>query len=235
MADDISLFAGAAWFLVFLFSTTVHEAGHAFVALKLGDDTAARGGQVSLDPIPHVQREPIGMIVIPILSYLFGGWMMGWASAPYDPIWARRNPKRAGLMALAGPLANLLQMLLAILVMRICMRTGFFVPADRFNFMNVVEATSSGYPHVCAVLVSLFFSMNLLLFVFNLIPVAPLDGGSIPLFFLSDANADKYWEFVSTPGFTFVGIFIAWELSRVIVPPAFKMALRLLFAGTGVL
>lgn len=93
MADDISLFQGTAWYIVFLFSTTVHEAAHALVALKLGDDTAHRGGQVTLDPTPHVRREPFGMVVVPLLSYFLGGWMVGWASAPYDPEWARRYPR----------------------------------------------------------------------------------------------------------------------------------------------
>jgi len=50
-----------------------------------GDHTAALGGQVSLDPVPHIRREPFGMVVFPILTYVMGGWMMGWASAPYDP------------------------------------------------------------------------------------------------------------------------------------------------------
>ena len=51
----------------------------------VGDSTAFHGGQVTLNPIPHIQREPVGMVIVPILSYVFAHWMMGWASAPYDP------------------------------------------------------------------------------------------------------------------------------------------------------
>ena len=91
------------WYVAFLFSLTVHEASHALAALKLGDPTAYRGGQVTLNPLPHMRREPFGTIVVPALSYIFAGWMMGWASAPYDPVWADRHPRRAGWMALAGP------------------------------------------------------------------------------------------------------------------------------------
>ena len=69
----------------FLFSTTVHEAMHALVAWKLGDPTAYNGGQVSLSPIPHIKREPIGMLVLPLLTAMTQGWAIGWASAPYDP------------------------------------------------------------------------------------------------------------------------------------------------------
>jgi hypothetical protein len=100
---NTDLAGGLQWFLVFIFSTSWHEAAHAWVAHKLGDSTAYEGGQVSLDPTPHIRREPIGMVVVPIISYLIGGWMIGWASAPYDPRWANQYPRRAALMALAGP------------------------------------------------------------------------------------------------------------------------------------
>jgi hypothetical protein len=93
-------------YVVFLFSTTCHEAAHALVAKLGGDTTAALGGQVSLNPIPHIRRSPFGMVVIPIISFLFSGGMIGWASAPYDPSWERRHPRRAAWMALAGPAAN---------------------------------------------------------------------------------------------------------------------------------
>ena len=76
----------------------VHEAMHALVAWKGGDPTAYHGGQVSLSPIPHIRREPIGMLVVPLLTAFTQGWAMGWASAPYDPVWAERHPKRAALM-----------------------------------------------------------------------------------------------------------------------------------------
>jgi hypothetical protein len=67
---------GIQWYLVFLFSTTLHEASHAFAAMKLGDSTAYEGGQVTLDPLPHIRREPIGTVVVPIISFILGGWMM---------------------------------------------------------------------------------------------------------------------------------------------------------------
>ena len=104
--DNISL--GLLWYVAFLFSTTVHEAAHAWAALRLGDPTAYLGGQVTLNPIPHIRREPIGTVLFPIVTFLVGGWMMGWASVPYDPVWAERYPRRAAWMALAGPAANLL-------------------------------------------------------------------------------------------------------------------------------
>src|SRR5256885_10472536 len=97
---------GFIWYVAFLFSTTCHEAAHALAAKIGGDDTAFAGGQVSLNPVPHIQREPWGMVVIPILSLIINGSLIGWASAPYDRMWERRHPRRAAGMALAGPATN---------------------------------------------------------------------------------------------------------------------------------
>ena len=89
----VELGLGLVWYAVFVISTTFHEAAHGFVALKLGDPTAHNAGLATLDPVPHLQRSPIGMIVVPIVTFLMGGWMVGWASTPYDPYW--RTPTAA--------------------------------------------------------------------------------------------------------------------------------------------
>src|ERR1700679_4089938 len=113
------LVEGAMWFGAFLLSTTCHEASHAWVAFRLGDDTAMKGGQVTLNPVPHIRREPVGMVVVPIISWFAGGWIIGWASAPYSVEWARQHPRRAALMALAGPATNLALALAAALLIRV--------------------------------------------------------------------------------------------------------------------
>ena len=77
------LVQGLIWYVVFLFSTTCHEASHSLAAKLGGDLTAFHGGQVTLNPVPHVRREPFGMVLVPLLSFVLGGWMIGWASAPY--------------------------------------------------------------------------------------------------------------------------------------------------------
>lgn len=228
---DVSLFDGVAWYVVFLFSTTVHEASHALAALKLGDDTAHRGGQVTLDPTPHIRREPIGMVAVPLLSYFLGGWMIGWASAPYDPEWAQRYPKRAGIMALAGPASNLALLLIAALLIRLGIAFGIFTAPSSVSFDHVVSATSEGIPFLLATLLSVGFSLNLLLFLFNLLPFPPLDGSSIPFLFLSDKGAETYWQLLRHPGISMFGIFIAWKIFSPIFSPVHLFVINLLYPG----
>lgn len=226
------LLTGLMSFGVFLYSTTVHEAAHAWTAWKLGDDTAYRGGQVAfLNPIPHVRREPIGMVVVPLLTYFTNGWMMGWASAPYSPLWARAYPRRSAVMALAGPAANLALVLLATLAIRVGTSTGVFEAPDRVNWLHVVDATQAGPWQFPAALLSVMFSLNLLLCAFNLLPLPPLDGASLPLLFLRGRAAETYTHWALHPSFAFVGLLVAWKVFGPIYPVLRNFALALLYPG----
>src|SRR6516225_11257083 len=157
---------GFIWYVAFLFSTTCHEASHALVAKLGGDDTAERGGQVTLNPIPHIRREPWGMVVIPIAAFLLAGRMIGWASAPFNPEWERRYPRRSAWMALAGPAANFTLMLTAAILIRLGREYGWF------------HRGPEGQDSLFGTVLSVFFMLNLLLGVFNLLPVPPLDGSA---------------------------------------------------------
>jgi Zn-dependent protease len=229
MPTEFSLFDAACWYVVFLASTTLHEASHAFAALKLGDDTAYRAGQVSLDPTPHIRREPIGMVVVPVVFYFMAGYIVGWASAPYNPEWARANPKRAGIMSAAGPCSNLLLVLIAALLIHIGTALGWFHISTNPFGAHVAIAMKEGVPHLLAMLLSITFSLNLILCVFNLLPVPPLDGSSLPLLFLSREAAEKYSGFLRHPGFALVGVIVAYRLFPTIFEPVQAMATRLLF------
>ena len=178
-----SLVNSLTCYFVFLFSVTLHEAAHAWAAKRGGDDTAYLGGQVSIDPIPHIRREPFGMVFLPLLTAVLSGWPIGYASAPYDPLWARRYPRRAAWMALAGPGANLLLVLTTGLLIRLGMSSGIFYAPSSMGMFDVTMAHAGApWPGV-ALMLSMFFTMNLLLFVFNMIPLPPLDGsGALPLF-----------------------------------------------------
>jgi Zn-dependent protease len=219
----------AAWFVVFLFSTTLHEAAHAAVALRLGDATAYGGGQVTLNPIPHIRREPIGMLVVPLLSFFLGGWMFGWASAPYDPRWAHTYPKRSALMALAGPLANLSLVLVAGVALRIGLARGAFAPPAMLTRSHLVEATGGGGLEGLATVLSVLFSLNLILFAFNLLPLPPMDGSAAVQLFMSDGAARWLQSFYRQPMIGWVGLLIAWQLFGRLFAPIDRLALGLLY------
>lgn len=231
--DTETLGLGLAWYGIFVVSTTMHEAAHAWSAMLLGDRTAYEGGQVTLNPLPHMQREPFGMIVVPIFSYLFTGWVIGWASAPYDPYWAIRYPKRAALMSLAGPAANLVLVLVAIIAIRIGLALDVFQtlqPGDAIKFTGVVLG-DDGLPLAFSKLLSILFSLNLLLCVFNLLPLPPLDGSGALRMFLSATTAARYFEIMRQPAFSMLGLFVAWKIFPQIFGPIFQTAVELLSLG----
>jgi Zn-dependent protease len=150
------------WFVAFLISVTLHEASHALFAMLGGDRTAYLGGQVTLNPIPHIQREPVGMLLIPIASlWLNGGnWCFGFASTPIDRVWAYHHPRKASLMSAAGPLSNLLLAAIAFVVLW---------------FVGRPDSTDDAVFRIAHV----FLKLNLILFFFNLIPLPPLDGAGV--------------------------------------------------------
>ncbi len=138
------LILGVIWYIVFLFSTTCHEGAHALAAKLGGDTTAFHGGQVTLNPIPHIRRSPFGLLVVPIISYFVAHWMIGWASAPYDPTWQERYPRRAAWMALAGPAANFTLVILSAIGIRIGVLLGYFRMPVYVGFTRITEASGSG-------------------------------------------------------------------------------------------
>jgi Zn-dependent protease len=230
---DDTLVLGIIWYIVFVTSTTFHEAAHAFVACKLGDWTAFHGGQVTLNPIPHIQREPIGMLIIPWISYAANGWMMGWASAPYDPQWAQAYPRRAAWMSLSGPGSNLLLTVIAGVVIHLGIILGYFHPPDSIVFTRVAEANADGLVKAAAVIVSIFFSLNLVLFVFNMIPIAPLDGQAWMELLLKGNALMAYRMTMMHPSLRLFGLFIAWMIMDFIYNPIFTLALNVLYMPLG--
>lgn len=220
------------WYVVFLFSTTFHEASHAFTAYKMGDSTAYEQGQVSLSPIPHIKREPIGTVIVPVISFLFAGWMIGWASAPYNYEWAYNNPKKAAAMSAAGPISNFILLILAALLIHLGILTGYLYAPDTITISSITEATSEGMFSGVAKILSVMFSLNLILFIFNLIPLPPLDGSGIIPMYLSEEMGRKYMSVVHNTIFSLIGIFIAWKLFDMIYFDIHTVFINLLYPGS---
>ena len=210
---------GFIWYIVFLFSTTCHEASHALVAKIGGDETAALGGQITLNPIPHIRREPFGMVVVPLLAFLFSQQIIGWASAPFNPEWERRYPKRSAWMALAGPAANFTLMLIAVVIIHIGRSQGWF------------HTSAGGSPSFFAMIIQAFYFLNLLLGVFNLLPVPPLDGSTGIMLFMSEGTARGYLDWLRTSPYRLVGLLVAFYGFRYIYGPIENFATRLLIYG----
>jgi Zn-dependent protease len=233
MNSDV-LALGLVWYIVFLLSTTCHEAAHAFVAKLGGDRTAFDSGQVTLNPIPHIRREFFGMVLFPILTYFTGGWMMGWASAPYDALWAKRNPRQAALMSLAGPGANLALVILASLAIHAGLAAGFFQHPRSVHFTSIVAPAAPGLADGAATLLSILFSLNLLLCVFNLLPIPPLDGFGAVGLLLPERAAIRFQNLgTQIRGFSILGLLIAWRIFGPIFAPIFAFALNALYPGAG--
>ena len=229
---NVDLASAFVYYLVFLYSTTVHEAAHAWAAKLGGDLTAYHGGQVSLDPRPHIKREPIGMVVLPIVSALLSGWPMGFASAPYDPQWAMRHPRRAAWMALAGPGANILLVLLAAVAIRVGIMTGVFHAPESVNFDRIVAGTASGLWPAVAFFLSVTFALNLVLAALNLLPIPPLDGSAALPLFMSAGTTRRYQDFMMrNAGLGLIGIFVAWQVFDKVFQPVFLLAVNLLYPG----
>lgn len=152
--------------LILAFSITIHEASHALMADRLGDPTARYQGRISLNPLDHV--DPIGTVILPIVLIIAGLPAFGWAKpTPFNP-WNLSNPKRdAALISLAGPVSNLVLAAVGALLYR---ATGFDL------LIAVVE-------------------LNLVLAVFNLIPIHPLDGFKVLGGFLPRSIYLQWMEF----------------------------------------
>lgn len=207
---------GFIWYVAFLFSTTCHEAAHALAAKIGGDDTASVGGQVSLNPVPHIQREPWGMVVFPILSLILFRNLFGWASAPYNPLWERRHPRRAALMALAGPATNYTLMIIAAMLLHL----GW-----RYQWIHVDETTMrADFPMS---VLGVFFFLNLLLGTFNLLPVAPLDGSTGIMLFMGERSSQRYLDWLRGNNFAMLGLIVAIYGFSYIFSPIEEKAIEL--------
>ncbi len=154
---------GLMGYVVLLFSLSVHEAAHGWMALRMGDDTAARQGRITLNPLSHI--DPFGTLLIPLLQFVYSGVpLLGWAKP--TPVGAhnfRRLARGHVLVAMAGPASNLALAVAFTAVFFLAIRL-FGVPPDPRRMDPVT------------VLLTIGIQINVVLALFNLVPLPPLDG-----------------------------------------------------------
>lgn len=223
----VNLGLGLIWYANFLLAITCHEAAHAWAADRGGDETAQSEGLVTVDPRPHMRREPFGTILVPIISYFLNGWMIGWGSAPYNPYWADRFPRRAAWMALAGPAANLALALIAIILMYLGISLGILTPSTTWRFEGIIAPASPAFGGIASML-SIMFCLNVLLCAFNMLPLPPLDGIKVLGLFTNEVTAARLREVGNDPTYSLIGILVAWHVFDYVWQPVFRIAARLI-------
>lgn len=214
------------YMVALVFSLSLHEAGHAWMSYRFGDDLARSQGRISLNPISHV--DPIGTLLFPGLAFFTGAPLLGWARpTPVNPLrW--RNKRVANFwVSIAGVLGNLSIALVSGIIIRVLYSTGVIDFGGKFL---TPVGTDSPIAVGAVELLFVFFTLNVALAVFNLIPIPPLDGSKIlasilPESFESAINSLEQFGFILLFIAVFTGVFTA--IFRVVMP----FAIRTLFIG----
>jgi Zn-dependent protease len=182
--------------------------------------------------MPHIRRSPIGMVVVPILTYIQLGWMVGFASVPFNPDWGRSHPRRQAFMSLAGPCANLILAAIALGAIRALLAAHVFQYAEGAASAQYVEAVHGGAHSPLGALafgLGVMLKLNVVLFLFNLIPVPPLDGAGVLSGFFPDSLGSLYDRMRQSPAFELLGLLLAWYLFPYVARPAFGLVSNLLY------
>lgn len=205
----------AVWILPVLFAITVHEVAHGWMALRLGDPTAKMLGRLTLNPFRHIDL--VGTVVVPLVMLLLpGGFIFGWAK-PVPVTWKNlRSPKRdMALVALAGPMANLLMAIAWGIIAKI-------------GFMLVLTAPFLGQPMIY--MGSAGILINIVLMVLNLLPLPPLDGGRIVAGILPGPMAYQFSRIEPFGFFILLALLVTGILSQ-ILGPLVQTAVQLLHSA----
>jgi len=188
---------------ILIMSVVIHEVSHGFTASMLGDQTAKYQGRLTLNPIKHI--DPIGSIVVPTIGYLFGGFIFGWAKpVPYNPYNLKPGRWSEAMVAMAGPASNIGLALIFGLLLR----------------LGASMSWGPAFVQITAIIVFI----NILLAIFNLVPIPPLDGSKILMAFFPEKFLEIR-EFFEKYGLILIlfFIFFLWQFILPIVVAIFSL------------
>ena len=192
-----------------LFAITLHEAAHGYVARHFGDMTAYQAGRISLNPLRHI--DPVGTLLLPLLTLWMGGILFGWAKPVPVDFSALRHPKRDMLwVAAAGPCANLLMAV----AWASALKFALIMPHGAFTLPLSLMAEAG-------------ITVNLVLMVLNLLPILPLDGGRIAVSLLPDRLAYSYSR-LEPYGFPILLLLLFTKTLGIILNPAVLLSMQLI-------
>lgn len=199
--------------VVFLFAISVHESAHAWMASRRGDPTARMLGRISLNPIRHI--DPVGTIVLPAIALLTHLPMFGWAKpVPVNPLNFKNHVLDDILTSVAGPLSNFMLATSSVFAMALIA----LLPGGRDVVSGVVQGFDNGSTWVPVVLLFyLSVRINVLLGIFNLIPVPPLDGSHVLRHFLSE-SARRFYDTFGIVGLVALFLFGGGFLQSLVTP-----------------
>lgn len=211
------------YMVVWIFSVSFHEAAHAWMSLKFGDDTAERLGRVTLNPVPHI--DPIGTLLLPILGFMFsyssaGNFpLIAWGKpTPVNPLKWRNKDTANVMVSIAGIAVNLIIAVVASIVIKVMIYTGVLT----------LENFDTGLTRVLFSFLYSLVIMNVGLAIFNLLPFPPLDGSKVLQTFLP-RSFEPVFEMLETYGFIILLVLLQVGVIRWIVVPINNFVVSLLF------
>jgi Zn-dependent protease len=213
---------------VVLFSISFHESAHAWTALKFGDTTARDLGRISLNPLRHI--DPIGSVLLPLILFFVAGFIFGAAKPTPVDLRNTRNPRMANLaVSAAGPLSNLLLATIGIGILRIIRAADPRAILDLYDALQQNRFASGALAPVTYILFW-FIMVNVLLAIFNLLPIPPLDGSGVVVSLLG-APAARLYAAVAPFGFIILILLVSTRALSGLFRPFQIAVMRIVFGG----
>lgn len=204
------------FFPLFMIAVMAHEFAHGYVAFLQGDPTAKHAGRLSLNPVDHL--DPMGTAVF-VLTTLFTPFVFGWAKpVPINPLLFKEYRNGIIRVSLAGVTANLGLIIIAAMVLKILLIIGVADSQEVFWVLNHLRPEHPGLSYYIAWLLYMFMTLNIVLFVFNLIPVPPLDGSKVLMMLLPREQALAFERIEQYGMFILIFLMMSGVIGTIIGP-----------------